>query len=115
MKQSEALLSIVNLINQFRVHQELDGSIEEPTSADNNMINKLITLLNYHADIIDGLSPELLNTTSDDLYRWMLNSLILPQNLITLWLHSKHHYQTLRYFPWLQCMQRMGLIRKNSG
>ncbi|WP_375615112.1 MULTISPECIES: hypothetical protein [unclassified Bartonella] len=54
MKQSEALLSIVNLVDKFRVRQERDGSIKEPTSADSDIINELITLLNHHADIIDG-------------------------------------------------------------
>ncbi|WP_375682350.1 MULTISPECIES: hypothetical protein [unclassified Bartonella] len=57
------------MVDKFRMRQERDGSIKEPTSADSNMINELITLLNHHADIIDGLSPELLVTTSDDLHQ----------------------------------------------
>ncbi|WP_273788866.1 DUF6421 family protein [Bartonella sp. ML70XJBT] len=78
MKQSEALLSIVNLVDKFRIRQKLDGSIKKPTSADINMINELITLLNHHVDIIDGLSSELLATTSDDLHQWMLSGLTIP-------------------------------------
>ncbi|MCZ2158592.1 DUF6421 family protein [Bartonella sp. 220] len=75
MKQSEALLFIVNLVDKVRVRQELDGSIKEPTSADSYIINELISFLNHQADIIDGLSPELLAATSDDLNRWMLSGL----------------------------------------
>ncbi|MGF7157897.1 DUF6421 family protein [Bartonella heixiaziensis] len=78
MKQSETLLSIVNLVDKLRVRQELDGSIKEPTSADSDMINELITLLNHHADIIDRLSPEFLATTSDDFNQWMLSGLNTP-------------------------------------
>ncbi len=57
------------MVDKFRMRQERDGSIKEPTSADSDIINELITLLNHHADIIDGLSPELLVTTSDDLHQ----------------------------------------------
>ncbi|WP_375703426.1 hypothetical protein [Bartonella sp. AD13SXNS] len=64
MKKSEVLLSIVNLVDKFRVRQERNGSIKEPPSADSNMINELITLLNHHANILDGLSSELLVITS---------------------------------------------------
>ncbi|WP_375634452.1 MULTISPECIES: DUF6421 family protein [unclassified Bartonella] len=78
MKKSEALLSIVNLVDKFRMRQERDGSIKEPTSADNNMINELITLLNHHANILDGLSPKLLATISDDLHQWMISGLTTP-------------------------------------
>ncbi|WP_375663244.1 MULTISPECIES: hypothetical protein [unclassified Bartonella] len=78
MKKSEALLSIVNLVDKFRMRQERDGSIKEPTSADNNMINELITLLNHHANILDGLSPKLLATISDDLHQWIISGLTTP-------------------------------------
>ncbi|WP_019218789.1 hypothetical protein [Bartonella florencae] len=78
MKQSEALLSIVNLVDKFPMRQELDGSIKKPIAADINIINELITLLNHHVDIIDGLSPKLLATISDDLHQWMLNDLTIP-------------------------------------
>ncbi|WP_375669021.1 DUF6421 family protein [Bartonella sp. MR168JLCBS] len=78
MKKSEALLSIVNLVDKFRMRQERDGSIKEPTSVDSNMINELITLLNHHANILDGLSPKLLATISDDLHQWMISGLTTP-------------------------------------
>ncbi|WP_246054734.1 hypothetical protein [Bartonella massiliensis] len=78
MKQSEALLSIVNLVDKFRMRQELDGNIKKPISADSNMINELITLLNHHVDIIDGLSPKLLAITSNDLHQRLLSGLTIP-------------------------------------
>ncbi|WP_208435681.1 hypothetical protein [Bartonella phoceensis] len=46
--------------------------MKEPPSADNNMINELINLLYHHADIIDGLSPELLANNSGDFNRRIL-------------------------------------------
>ncbi|GAA5105443.1 DUF6421 family protein [Bartonella jaculi] len=78
MKQSEALLSIVNLVDKLRVRQELDDSIKKPTLADSDMINELIIPLNHYADIIDGLSPELLAATSDDFNQWVLSGLNTP-------------------------------------
>ncbi|WP_375659364.1 hypothetical protein [Bartonella sp. MR30HLJHH] len=42
------------------------------------MINELITLLNHHANILDGLSPKLLATISDDLHQWMISGLTTP-------------------------------------
>ncbi|WP_245407018.1 hypothetical protein [Bartonella tribocorum] len=115
MKKSEALLSIVNLVDKFRMRQERDGSIKEPTPADRNMISELITLLNHHANILDGLSPKLLAITSEDLHQWMLSGFTTPPKFDNTLAAFKAPLPDAPFFSWLPCVQRTVLIQKDSG
>ena len=75
MQKPDPLSTLVNIVDEVRARQELDGSIKAPNVADHALINRLITELDRHAAIIDGLSAPLLTATLEDLGNWLKNGL----------------------------------------
>lgn len=75
MQKPDPLSTLVNIVDQVRARQELDGSIKAPDMADHALINRLIAELDRHAAIIDGLSAPLLTATLEDLGNWLKNGL----------------------------------------
>lgn len=75
MQKPDPLSTLVNIVDEVRARQELDGSIKAPNVADHALINRLITELDRHAAMIDGLSAPLLTATLEDLGNWLKNGL----------------------------------------